>query len=189
VQTVIAARVAGFMYLFLLVTAGVAEFGLRTHRAGVALDLLAAPGVMLLAVALYALLRPVHPHLALLAMLWRAGESILLASIAPLALTTADTFPDEAFTGAHEYGYAVGLVFFALGSAVFGYLLLRSGIVPRWLAALGIAAPLVVLASLYTIIVSPDAERFLLPAVYAPIGLFELTLGVWLLARPPAAAS
>jgi hypothetical protein len=208
-----AARVAGFMYLFLVATAGLAEFWVRgdivvpddaeatvvniagderMFRLGIAVDLVAAPGNVLLAVALYVLLRPVHPHLALVAALWRVGEATILGVITLMSFVTLELLDDAvappalagAFIGAHADGYAVGLIFFGLGSTVFGYLLYRSGYVPRALGALGVFASLVLVACMYAIIVFPDARSALVPACYAPIGIFELALGVWLLARP-----
>jgi hypothetical protein len=123
----------------------------RMYRLGVAIDLVAAPANIVLAAALYVLLRPVHRHVARVALLWRVGEAvsltvITLASFVTLELVNIDPPLAAAFVDAHVHGYAAGLI--------------------------------------YTIIVFPDARQVLMPACYAPIGAFERTIGVWLLARP-----
>ena len=79
--------------------------------------------------------------------------------------------------GAYGDGYNAGLMFFGLGSTVFGYLWLKSRYVPGALAALGIFGSLLTALSTFTfIIVLADTVG---TWCYVPIGIFELTMGFW----------
>jgi Domain of unknown function (DUF4386) len=94
-----AAKVAGFMYLFLGALAAFAEFyvrsGILVHadaaetahhiltserlfRIGVAIDLIGGACNAVLAVAFYTMLKRVSSSLALLAAFWRLGEAVIL---------------------------------------------------------------------------------------------------------------
>jgi hypothetical protein len=99
-----AARVAGFLYLFTMVTANCAEFYVRGRlivpgdavqtatniaaspglfRLGIASDLITFAGDAVLVVALYIVLKPINRNLALLALFWRLVEcSIATATLA-----------------------------------------------------------------------------------------------------------
>jgi hypothetical protein len=79
-------------------------------------------------------------------------------------------------------GYLIGLVFFGLGSTVFSNLWLKSRYIPRALAAWGILSSSVVTISSLAVMVVPDWAAVLVPAV-VPMGIFELTLGLWLLVK------
>ncbi|HEY3620302.1 MAG TPA: DUF4386 domain-containing protein, partial [Candidatus Sulfotelmatobacter sp.] len=94
---------------------------------GVASDLTTFITDVVLIAALYVVLKPVNRNLALLAAFWRLVETSImvvallnrfdvlrLLSGAPLSI------------GAYGDGYSVGLMFFGLGSTVFGYLWLKS---------------------------------------------------------------
>src|SRR5207247_9587787 len=59
------------------------------------------------------------------------------------------------FVGVHAAGYLIGLVFFGLGSSVFGYLWFKSRYIPRALAAWGIFSSLVVAIVTLGIMVFP----------------------------------
>jgi hypothetical protein len=96
----IAAKVAGFTYLFTDLTAIFAELYVRAHlivhgnpaqtaanilahqrlfRVGILCELITFGGIILLAVAFYVVLKPVNPGLALLGAFWRLAENIILA--------------------------------------------------------------------------------------------------------------
>ena len=97
------ARVAGFMFLFVLATYLVGDFVFLSelivwgditetarritadqtqYRFGTLLHLICTIGTLVLIVALYILLRPVDKNIALLGLLWRLGEVILGGIIA-----------------------------------------------------------------------------------------------------------
>jgi hypothetical protein len=102
-----AARVAGFMYLFLLPSALFAEFCVRSnvivfddvpgtvskimaseglYRISIVCDLITFAGTVVLITALYVLLKPVNEGLALLASFWRLVECAILGAITVASL-------------------------------------------------------------------------------------------------------
>jgi len=85
---------------------------------------------------------------------------------------------------AHHYGIIlIAAALVGLGSAVFSYLWLKSGYVPGALAVLGVFGSLLLAASTFAFIIFPDLTRILAPWYMAPIGIFEVTMGGWLLLR------
>lgn len=77
---------------------------------------------------------------------------------------------------------SIGLVFCALGSTLFCYLLLKSRYIPRVLAWWGLLGSAISLLSSLTIIVFPAASG-IAPNCYIPVGIFEIVTGFWLLFR------
>ena len=215
-----AAKIAGFLYLFLMVTAMFAEFyargplivhgdvvqtaqniaaSQRLFRVGTVSDLITFAGDVILIWALYVVLKPVNSRVVLLAVFWRIAECAIFALITlndfvilrllsgADYLRAFDTKQLQAlaytFAGAHDAGYLIGMVFFGLGSTVFAYLWLQSRYIPRVLAAWGIFASLVVTIVTLAIMVFPRLAAVVIPAYFAPIFIFEVTLGFWLLIK------
>ncbi len=215
-----AAKVAGFLYLFLMVTGIFAEFYARSplivpgdavqtaknivaserlFRIGIASDLITFAGGVALVLALYVVLKPINRNVALLAAFWRLAECSILAVItlndfAALRLLSGadylrafDTQQLQAlarlFVGVQADGYRIGLVLFGLGSTVFSYLWFKSRYIPRGLAAWGIFSSLVVAIVTLAIMVFPSLAAVVIPIYFAPIFIFEVTLGVWLLVK------
>jgi hypothetical protein len=109
--------------------------------------------VFVLAVALYEITRQENQELAILGLACRVAEGVLIASLIPnrqallwLANSGAAVdAPDAAITNALGAfllapGAPVGAIFFAGGSTIFSYLLLRGRMVPVWLALWGVLA-------------------------------------------------
>jgi len=216
-----AARIAGAMYLITMATAVFNEFFVlrasvivpgdatrtaqniveheRLFRVGIASDLVAFTGVVVLTLALYVLLESVNKDLAMLAAFWRLAEVAILCvgtlagSIVLALLSGADYL--KAFDagqlhslarlalGARGAGYNVGLILFGLGSTVFSYLLLRSGYVPKALAGWGVFSSLLVLTSAFWFIVFPSTAKTPQLASYAALFIYEVILGSWLLLK------
>lgn len=213
----VAARMAGFMYLLLGALAAFAEFHVRAaimvpgnvaqtahnilaserlFRIGLASDLLGGACNVILAVALYTLLKRVSSSLALLAAFWRVGEAVILGHMTLNGMTVLSILNDptlaaalstpqlqalaHVYLGAQGDEFSIGLTFYSLGSTVFCYLLLRSRYVPTLLAWWGLVGSVVALVSTLVIMVFPGAEG-IAPACYAPVGVFELAAGLWLL--------
>lgn len=177
----------------------------RLFRLGIACNIFTFAGDIALTVALYVLLRPVNKILALVAALWRVVESAILGVITLNGLVALMLLTDvkyakafstiqwqtlaSLFNDAHDAGYTIGLIFLALGCTVFSYLFFKSRYIPRLLAAFGIFAYVLMLAASFAIIVFPDIP--ISGSVYMPAGLFEITIGLWLLfrgARAPVSA-
>jgi hypothetical protein len=215
-----AAKIVGFLYLFLMVTGFFAEFYARGRlivsgdaaqtarniaasetlfRLGTVSDLITFAGDVALVWALYIVLTPINRNVALLAVFWRLAECAILGVItlndfAALRLLSGadylrvfDTKQVQAlarfFIGVQSSGYLIGLVFFGLGSTVFAYLWFQSRYIPRALAALGIFASLVVAIVPLAIMVFPRFAPIVTPAFWAPIFIFEITLGFLLLLK------
>jgi hypothetical protein len=179
----------------------------RLFRLGIASNLgVFALDVVLIA-ALYVTLKPVHRGLALLAAFWRMIETATLVGTTLNDFTVLrllsgvdylHTFEPERLQAlarlaisAHGAGYQVGLLFSGLGGTVFCYLWLRSGFIPKALAAWGVFASALLGACAFTFIVFPEVAKVVTLAYYAtPIIIFELATGLWLTfrgIRPPTA--
>jgi len=171
----------------------------RLFRLGIASDLATFVTDIVLIAALYTVLRPINRSLALVAAFWRLMETatLVVSTLSCLdvlrLLSGADYLrvfeADRLYAlarlsiGALGAGYNVGFVFLGLGSAVFSYLWLKSGYVPGALAVLGVFGSLLLAASTFAFIIFPDLTRILAPWYMAPIGIFEVTMGGWLLLR------
>jgi len=168
----------------------------RLFRVGIASDLLGGAGNAVLAVAFYTLLRRVNPALALLAAFWRLGEAVILGHMTLNALTVLSLLHDSDMSAAFSASqvqalaslsigvqgdeFRIGLLFYSLGSSLFCYLLVRSRYVPGVLAWWGLLASVAAALSTILIIVVPSAG-VIAPGCYAPVGIFELVTGAWLL--------
>ena len=171
----------------------------RLYRIGIAVELLTVAGVIPLVVALYVVLRPVGRGLGLLATFWRLAENFVLAvaPMCPLAALVllddspflADIDPGQlqalayALLRLHGSAFRIGFLFLGLGSTVFAVLWLRSRYVPRALAVLGIFASALLAAASAALLAFPGLLAGVGLAYMAPMGVFELGLGAWLLVR------
>jgi hypothetical protein len=220
-----AARVAGVTYLLALPPAIFAEFFVlgrlvtsdaaetarsivaheRLFRLGIASNLVVFALDVVLIAALYVTLKPVHRGLALLALLWRMIETVMLVGVTLNDFTVLRLLSGVGYLHAfeperlhalarlamsgHGAGYQVGLIFSGLGGTVFCWLWLRSGYIPKALAAWGVFASALMGTCAFTFIVSPDAANVVTILYYGtPIFTFELVTGLWLTfrgIRPP----
>jgi hypothetical protein len=185
----------------------------QPFRLFILFDLLQPIGCIVLNVALFELLAPVHRGLARLAAFWRLAESsvygaIVVNSLLVLSLLTnveyARAFqPRELhalarlFRGAHSLGFDIAMIFLCLGSTIYMILLLRSRYVPEALAIFGIvtgglATPVflgrIIYPSFITAIFSavrglPWPALAVLGLIALPFALFEVILGFWLLVK------
>jgi hypothetical protein len=154
------ARVAGFT-LWIYFAAGIGELMVSTR--GPANSLLTTTTsfcALVLGVTLYAITREEDPDLALLALGCRVLEAV----------------PGE------------GVIYFAVGSLIFSWLLLRGRMIPVALARLGVAASgfLVVLIPLQRVGLfggAPDWVSGVTWSLWLPMLVFELTLAVWFIVK------
>jgi uncharacterized protein DUF4386 len=160
----------------------------------VVLDLLQCFSALVLAVTLYAITRDEDRDLAMLALTCRVGEGVIAASSIPRTLALvwlATTSGINALdTGAaHALGayllrgdVAVAATFFAVGSTLFSYLLLRGRMIPIPLAWLGVAASILLVVGLPL-----QAAGFLsgpiTSVMWLPMLAFEVPLGLWLIIK------
>jgi hypothetical protein len=149
---------------------------------------------MVLAVTLYAITREQDPDIAMLALTCRVAEGVISAISIPetlrlLWLATA-TGPHAPGAGAaHALGayllrgdMSVTAAFFAVGSALFCYLLLRGRMIPIPLAWLGVVASVLLVVALALQV--PGVLRGPITSfMYLPMLAFELACGLWLLIK------
>jgi hypothetical protein len=218
-----AARIAGFGYLMIIALGIFAEFVIRSSlitsgdagatarnimdseglfRLGLAGDLLMLMFDVIVGLALYVLLRPVHASLALLAAWFRLVHAavygvtlltlfILLQLVSGaeyLTVFSADQLDALVllFADAHSYGYILALVFFGFHLAILGYLLFKSGYLPRVLGIMAVVAATGYLVdSFANVLLSNygDYETLFALIVFAPAFVAELSLALWLLLR------
>jgi hypothetical protein len=150
-----------------------------------------------LTLILYVLLRPVHPNLALLAVFFRLvstavfGVAEVLFYAGPLLiLSGADhlkTFlPEQLNTLAYVtirlfgYGSGIAFVFYGVGSLIFGYLIYRSGFLPKFLGVLLALSGLGFVIRTFLLILTP---AYATSALLLPTVVVGLALTGWLLVR------
>jgi hypothetical protein len=213
------ARIAGFTY-FLYLAAGIASLilsgrairgeGIAAKLASIAqhatevrflvvLSLITSLSALALGVTLYAITRRQDPDLAMLGLSCRVLESVAdgIPVLALLWLATA-TATNELDTGAAHVlgafllraGGGTGFFFFAVGSMLFSWLLLRGRMIPVALARLG------VFASVLLVLILPLQLSGLLGSVdwfgpvtwliSLPMLVFELTLALWFIVKGAA---
>lgn len=213
------ARVAGCIYLVILIVGVGSEVSLRSRlivpanaaataenlrdsgwllRAVVAASIVYLVAEVILTVILYLLFRPVSAELSL------AAAAVRLVSLAIFALnllhlfaalvivTDADYLSDlgpgrEAlallFLDLYRYGYAIGLIFFALNCFFMGALLIRSGHVRTALGVLLGVAGLGYLINSFLFLLVPGYTGGVQPLLLAPAFVAEAWFCAVLLRR------
>jgi len=160
------ATVAGVTFL-VYIAAGISSMAFAHSNAAALLTLVQSFSALVLGVTLYAITREQDPDLALLAMLCRVIEGVP--------------------------GHGGGAIYFAVGSTIFCWLLLRGRMIPIALAWLGVAAS----ALLVVLLVLQSAGMFgagtnwsssLTWIVWLPMLVFELTFAFWLIVKGVAPA-
>src|SRR6516165_2275452 len=154
--------------------------------------------VVVLLTALYVILKPVNRGLALVGALFRLVFSLLWL-LTTLNLLTALRLVGSAsylqvfeanqlqalarlYIGANFDDYYVGLPFLGLAATVCSYLWLKSGYIPRALAAFGLASSAWCVICAFVFLIFPNFDK----AVNAywfdtPMALFEMVVSLWLL--------
>jgi hypothetical protein len=204
------ARLAGALYLGIIVLGVWSELAVRAPlavpgdpaatvanireagsllRLSLAADTLMAVFDVALAVLLFVLLRPVSALLSLVAMAFRLiqaaviGAALLNQQAALLVLGGGGGQELAAlFLDLQSHGYDLGLIFFGVNSLVTGYLVYRSGFLPRLVGAGVIAAGIVYLAGSYLRILAPGWVDAFAPAYAVPL-VAETAFCLWLLLR------
>ncbi len=149
-----------------------------------------------IAALFYALLRPVNPILALLSAFLMLAHSVVGAVTALgrfaalLLLSGAGNFaavdPRELRALAslalqvRDYGHDVGLLFFAFHCLVLGYLIYRSGYLPKTFGVLFVLASVCLLTSTVTDFIAPTINAAIFPAIVLPLFVTQLFFALWL---------
>src|SRR5213595_2662044 len=155
-------------------------------------------GVVVLLTALYVILKPINPGLALIGALFRLVFALLWL-LAPLNLLGAlrllsnasylQVFePDRLqamarlHIGANFDAYYVGLPFFGLAATVCAWLWFKSNYIPKGLAIFGFVASAWCVICALVYLIFPDFNKIVNDYIFdTPMALFELVVSFWLL--------
>ena len=153
-----------------------------------------------IAIALYPVLRLFSPTLALGSVVARVVENvvILIGTISLLTLLTvsqqaagsADTTSfqatGDALVAVREWAsadFVAGLAF-VVGTFMYNYVMYRSRLVPRWLSGWGLVGAVLTLVAIgYAGFTQDFGFTTVNSVLMAPIGLQEMVLAVWLIAK------
>jgi hypothetical protein len=168
-------------------------------RMGIAVDLIMHLCDVVLMVVFYVLLRPVSKNLVLMAILFNLVQTAVLVAnklnlLMPLFLLgDADylkAFSPEQLQALayislkmHGYGFAVGLLFFGAECLILGYLIFKSGFLPKIIGTLIEIAGLCYLINSFVMILAPVWADRLFPITMVPAFVGELSLCLWLLVK------
>lgn len=167
-------------------------------RLGIGSELLILLSEVVLSVLLFIILRPVSKTLSLVAAVSRLSMTAIHAvnllnhfiALLLLSGTAYLTVFDPAqlnalamlFIDAHGFGYSIGIVFFALHTAILGYLIFKSGYLPKILGILFLVASLGYLVDSLSLLLIPSYKET--PAVIAmTIMIAEIAFPLWLLIK------
>ena len=157
-------------------------------------------GVFVLLTALYVLLRPINPGLALAGAIFRLVFAALWL-LAPLNLLGAlrllsnanylQVFePDRLqalarlHLGANFDAYYLGLPLFGLAATVCAWLWLKSNYIPKGLAIFGVISSGWCVFCAVVFLIFPNFNKIVNDYIFdTPMAIFELILSVWLLSK------
>lgn len=161
--------------------------------------LLCFVGDVAIAAALYVVLRPVNQGLAAFGAFLRVTDGVVLAmsTVALFAVLRLlggapylQSFGAEQLQslarlllGVRADAMSLGWVFLGLGQAVFAWLWLKSGYIPKLLAGWGIFASLLLALTPLALMVAPGLRGVVGIAYMAPMFFYEVPLGIWLLVK------
>ena len=168
-------------------------------RVGVVGDLIMHVCDIPLMLIFYVLLRPIHKTLALLGVLFNLVQTAALVAfklnllVALFLLGSADYLralePRQLnalmylFIKADGYGFGIGLIFFGCACLVFGYLIWKSGYLPRTIGVLMQIAGVCYLTNSFALLLAPSVADAMFPAILIPAFIGELSFCLWLLVK------
>jgi hypothetical protein len=168
-------------------------------RLGIAGDLVMHICDVILTMVFYVLFKPVNKNLALLAVLFNLVQTAVLVAnklnlLTSLFLTgNADYL--KAFNSQqlqamaylsikmHDYGFGIGLIYFAFTCLIIGFLIIRSGFMPSIIGVFMGIAGICYLINSFALLLNPTLAKNLFPFILAPAFIGELSLCLWLLIK------
>lgn len=167
-------------------------------RIGIAGDILMHVFDIPLMLILYLLLKPVNKNLAAAAVLFNLIQTAVLVVNKLNLLMPLFLLGNAEYLKAlelqqlqalaylplrlHDYGFGIGLIFFGCVCLVQGYLIFRSGFLPKIIGVLMALAGLSYLANSITLILAPAYAEMVLPVLALAL-LGELALSLWLIVK------
>jgi hypothetical protein len=165
-------------------------------RAGIVADLLMQVCDVPMIVIFYLLLRPVHRGVALFAALINLVQTAMLVANKLNLLLPLFLIDGAGYLGAfsaeqraalsqlaintHAYGFGIGLIFFGFACLANGWLIYRSGFLPRVLGVLQALAGVSYLVNSMALLLAPALAGAMFPFVLLPAFVGELLLALWL---------
>lgn len=163
------------------------------YRLAIAINLSGVIAVVLLSGAFYALLRTVDQNLATIALSLRLIEAAFMGIAAMIRIPALENYAaavagEEGRDALHHLLFSmhnaanlIGFASVSLGSALFFYLFFKSRYIPRPLAGFGMLASMLLGVLAFALVLVPDRLSGLEMAAMLPLGIAEVTTGVWLL--------
>jgi len=161
-------------------------------------DLISGVLFLVAAWALYVLLKPVDKNIALLFLLLNAaGVAVqcnsLLNSFAPMLTSAGEDLhkvfaPDQLdalnlmYLNLYKSGFTIAQIFFGAWLLPLGYLVYRSGFLPKWLGVLLFADFFGVMIWFFQYFLLPDYEIITYPGFVASF-IAEISLSLWLMIK------
>lgn len=168
-------------------------------RFGIAFEFLALVCVIALAMIYFVLLNPVSKELNLLATFLRmigiAVETVAALNLAVALFPLGDAAYLKAFSPeqlyamaslaikSHHYGYTLALLFFGFTFLFHGYLIFKSGFLPKVLGLMIQVAGFCYLTNSFVSFLAPSLSGSLFPWILLPCFVAELSLALWLLVK------
>jgi hypothetical protein len=154
-------------------------------------------GVVVLLSALYVVLKPVNPGLALVgalfrlvfALLWLLSPLNLLAALRVLNAKYLQVLEPDRLQALARFhlgsgfdDYYLGLPFFGLAATVCAWLWLKSNYIPKGLSIFGVIASAWCVFCAVIYLIFPDFNKIVNDYIFdTPMALFELVVSFWLL--------
>jgi Domain of unknown function (DUF4386) len=207
------ARIGGVLYLFLILVGMFAVIFVRDNlivsgdatatannirdsqllwRIGIAADLIMHVCDVPIMLVIYVLLRPVNKNLALLALLFNLIQTAVLVAnklnlIAALFQSGSmePQLHEQVYLSLklHDIGFGIGLIFFGFTCLVNGYLIFRSGYLPRTIGVLMQIAGLCYLTNSFALLLVPGFANIIFPWIMMPCFVAELSFCLWLIVK------
>jgi Domain of unknown function (DUF4386) len=168
-------------------------------RLGVAGEVVLLTCATVLALIFYLLLRRVDRDVALLIVFFNlvciAIEGVAAISLAAALLPLANAAYVTAFTQeqlnvmamlsvrSHTAGFGIALIFFGVECVLLGYLIARSGYMPRAIGVLMQIAGVCYVVNSFALLLSPPLSNRLFPTILIPSLIAELSFALWLLLK------
>ena len=188
------ARLAGFMYLFVLVVdlSGLPLLSKTGywHSVGQSCMFLGSLCTIPLAIGLYVALKPASRSLAFTALLCRLIEAVfgLLMTFLGFATLRFQLQSTRAGLWAASQlrtldAMSIGVLSFSLGSTIFYYLFWKSRYIPRVMSLWGIFASLVIVIDCINHLLRPQYPVMTPGYLWVPMLFAEISAGIWLLIK------
>ncbi|PSL44296.1 uncharacterized protein DUF4386 [Chitinophaga niastensis] len=168
-------------------------------RIGIAGDLIAHVCDLPLMLIFYVLLRPVNKNLALLAVFFCLIQTAVLVAAKLNLFTVLFLLESGDYLKAFEphqlhalmylsikadgYGFGLGLIFFGFECLILGYLIFRSGYLPKALGILMPIAGLSYLTNSFAMILAPKFADLIFPTIMIPAFIAESSFCLWLIVK------